>query len=212
MRLWQEGTHYRGWRVSSSVGKMLVASLLAAVAVGTVGCGKKNQRADRNIHGPTFETDADGNMVRRFDINGDDVPDVTKTFKDVPDENDPSVTHARMIKKEVDVNSSGNVGMRRSYNERGDLTLEELDTDLDGVIDTVNHIDGGNVVRKDKLDPTTGAIVVSRYYAGGTLQRVEQDTTGDGKVDYWEFYEEGVLDRIGRDVNGDGRADTWQRR
>lgn len=190
-----------------------MAALAVVLLAAGVGCGKKGQKKDDlAVQGPTFQTDEDGNLVRRFDIDGDDKPDVTKTFKQVPDPADPSVTNAMMIKKEVDVNSSGSVGMRRSYNDNGDLILEELDLDLNGKIDTVNHIDNGTVVRKDKIDEETGAIIASHFYTDGNLQRVEQDKNGDGKVDYWEFYEQGVLDRIGYDLNEDGRADTWQRR
>lgn len=187
-------------------------TVLALVVIGLAACGKRNSKDDYAITGPTFERDEDGNLVRKFDIDGDSKPDVTKTFKEFPSADDPSVTESRMIKKEVDVNSDGNINMRRLYNEVGDLMREEVDTDLDGRIDVINHIDNGNLVRKDLLDPETGEVVVSRFYFDGNIQRVEQDTNDDTKVDYWEFYEQGVLDRIGRDLNGDGRADTWQRR
>lgn len=192
---------------------MRVWKLIVVVSlVGAVGCGKKDKKDDFAITGPTFSRDEDGNLVRQFDIDGDDQPDVTKTFKETPDPEDPSVTKSALIKKEVDVNSDGKVNMRRTYNELGALMLEEVDTDLDGRMDVVNHIDNGNLVRKDLLDAASGTILASRFYFEGSIQRVEQDTNNDDKVDYWEFYEQGVLDRIGRDLNGDGRADTWQRR
>lgn len=186
--------------------------MMVVLVCGTFACGKKNRKDDFTITGPTFERDADGNLVRKFDIDGDDKPDVTKTFKEVADPDDPSVTKSRLIKKEVDVNSDGKINMRRTYNELGALMLEEVDTDLDGRMDVINHIDNGNLVRKDLLDQGSGVVLTSRYYFEGNIQRVEQDTNHDSKVDYWEFYEQGVLDRIGRDLNGDGRADTWQRR
>ncbi len=186
--------------------------LVGLVAMGLAACSKKNTKDDFTISGPTFERDADGNLVRKFDIDGDAKPDVTKTFKEFPDPDDPSVTQSRMIKKEVDVNSDGKINMRRTYNELGALMLEEVDTDLDGRMDVTNHIDNGNLVRKDLLEQESGTVLTSRFYYDGALQRVEQDTNSDAKVDYWEFYEQGVLDRIGRDLDGDGRADTWQRR
>lgn len=186
--------------------------MMVALLVASVGCSKKNKKDDFAITGPTFERDEDGNLVRKFDIDGDEKPDVTKVFKEVQDPDDPSATESRLIKKEVDVNSDGNINMRRTYNELGALMMEEVDTDLDGKFDVINHIDNGNLVRKDVLDPDSGLILTSRFYFDGNLQRVEQDTNSDEKVDYWEFYEQGVLDRIGRDLNGDGRADTWQRR
>lgn len=188
----------------------LFATLIALLLLG--GCGKKDKKDDLAISGPTFTRDEEGNLVRHFDIDGDEKPDVTKTFKDFPDPADPSATKSRIYKKEVDVNSDGKVDLRRMYNEAGQLMQEEVDTDLDGRIDVVNHIDNGNLVRKDILDPESGVVLASRYYFDGSIQRVEQDTNNDSKVDYWEFYEQGVLDRIGRDLNGDGRADTWQRR
>ena len=199
--------------VRSRVFSMRVWKLMVVVSlVAAVGCGKKDKKDEFTITGPTFTRDEEGNLVRHFDIDGDDKPDVTKTFKETPDPDDPSVTKSALIKKEVDVNSDGKVNMRRTYNELGALMLEEVDTDLDGRMDVINHIDNGNLVRKDLLDATSGTILASRFYFEGSIQRVEQDTNDDDKVDYWEFYEQGVLDRIGRDLNGDGRADTWQRR
>jgi hypothetical protein len=178
-----------------------------------LGCGNKAQEEDEfEVAGPKFSRDEEGNIVREFDIDGDDKPDVTKVFAEYPDPDDPSVMRQRLIRKEVDVNSDGNVNMRRSYNEDGELMLEEADTDLDGTIDVVRHIDNGQLIQKDLLDPESGVVLASRYYFDGEIQRVEKDTDRDDKVDYWEFYEQGVLDRIGRDLNGDGRADTWQRR
>lgn len=183
------------------------------VALPLVACGDKGETEEEiTITGPTFSRDADGNIVRKFDIDGDKKPDVTKTFKETPDPDDPSIMQQRLLKKEVDVNSDGNINMRRIYNEAGELMLEEVDSDLDGTMDVINHIDNGNLVRKDILDPATGIVLASRYYHDGTIQRVEKDTDSDEKIDYWEFYEQGVLDRIGRDLNADGRADTWQRR
>ena len=191
--------------------RILALILIALFAVPIVGCKKKNKKDEFNIAGPTFARDEDGNLVRMFDIDGDDQPDVTKTFKEVEDPEDPTTTRSRIIKKEVDVNSDGKINMRRTYNEFGQLMLEEVDTDLDGDIDVVNHIDNGNLIQKDLVE-ADGKISTRRYYYDGALQRVETDTNGDEKVDYWEFYEGGVLDRIGRDLNGDQRADTWQRR
>ena len=88
---------------------------------------------------------------------------------------------------------------------------EEVDLDLDGKADVINHVDNKRVVLKEMLDGD-GKVVGSRYYDADTIQRVEKDTTKDGKIDYWEFYEQGILDRIGRDVNADGRADSWTTR
>lgn len=174
----------------------------------------KKGKADDAIgfQGPTYTRDEEGNIIRKFDIDGDKNTDVTKYFKEYPDPSDPSVMRQRLFKKEVDVNSDGKVNMRREYNEKGQLMREEVDDDLDGRMDVVNHIDSGKLVQKDILDPESGEIVAVRYYWDGEIQRVEKDTDKNGDIDYWEFYEQGVLDRIGRDLNGDKRADTWQRR
>lgn len=155
--------------------------------------------------------DKDGNLVSQSDANQDGETDVWKYFAEAPDPDDPSVTITRMIRKEVDVNFDGQVDMVRSYNELGQLTLEKVDVDLDGDFDYVNHLDNGNLVRREVLD-TEGKMVANRYYADGELQRVEKDRDGNSQPDYWEFYEQGILDRIGQDLNGDGRADTWQTR
>lgn len=195
---------------------MRVWTITVCLVVGSlaVGCGNKKNRQgdDLEIGGPKFSRDEEGNIVREFDIDGDDKPDVTKVFAEYPDPEDPSLTRQRLLRKEVDVNSDGKINMRRIYNEEGQLMLEEADTDLDGKMDVVRHIDSGQLIRKDLLDPESGVVLASRYYRDGELDRVEKDTDRDDKIDYWEFYEQGVLDRIGRDLNGDGRADTWQRR
>jgi hypothetical protein len=192
---------------------LTIGLIAASLAIGCAGKKAAQEAEDElSFGGPTFSRDEDGNVVRKFDIDGDDKTDVTKVFAEYPDPDDPSITRQRLIRKEVDVNSDGNVNMRRLYNEEGELMQEEADTNLDGKMDVIRHIDGGQVVQKDVLDSASGVVVASRYYYEGNLQRVEKDTNQDDKVDYWEFYEQGVLDRIGRDLNGDGRADTWQRR
>lgn len=193
---------------------MITRTIVLFSALAMLTACSKNEAKDENIFGagPTYTRDAEGNIVREFDIDGDDHVDVKKYFKEYPDPEDPSVMRQRLFKKEVDVNSDGKINVRRTYNEEGELKLEELDDDLDGTFDVINHVDGGHLVQKDILEPETGAVVAVRYYWEGELQRVEKDTNNDTETDYWEFYEQGVLDRIGRDLNGDGRADTWQRR
>lgn len=187
-------------------------SILMTLLLVAAACGKNGADDDLAFEGPTYTRDEEGNIVRQFDIDGDNNTDVTKYFKEYPDPEDPSIIRQRIYRKEVDVNSDGKINIRRTYNERGELMLEEVDDDLDGVMDVVNHIDSGKLVQKDLIDGETGQVLAVRYYWDGQIQRVERDTNSDAKTDYWEFYEQGVLDRIGRDLDGDGRADTWQRR
>jgi len=185
--------------------------LLVFAMVWGLGCGGADIPDDELVLGgqTRLKRTDDGHWIQEFDIDGDGRVDVTKILVEYPDPKDPSVTKTRLIEKKVDVNSDGKVNIVRKYNEEGRVMLEEVDTDLDGIPDFRNHLDGGRLVKKEMLT-TKGKISATRYYADGVIQRVEKDTTGDSKVDYWEYYEQGVLDRIGRDLNADGRADTWQ--
>lgn len=192
--------------------KIVVLTLL----VGMIGCGSSSETTneDRLLGGGNstlITRDDDGNLVSQSDANQDGETDVWKYLDEYPDPNDPSVTKTRLVRKEVDVNFDGQINIVRHYNEAGELKLERVDVDLDGIPDYENHLDNGRLVQRDVLGPD-GRVLAMRYYTNGEIQRVEKDTNGDSKIDYWEFYEQGILDRIGQDLNGNGRADTWQTR
>lgn len=193
--------------------------LLAALAVSTqLACSSDKAATKPTKAAPqpqtTEERNAEGQIVRRYDHNGDKRADVTKYLEEYTDPDDPSVTLTRMRKMELDVNSDGKINVVRYYNTAGKVETEQDDLNLDGNIDVVSYYEKGRLVKKDILDGKTGEIVETRYYSNNQLLRVERDTNKDPKkqIDYWEYYEAGVLERIGRDFNDDGRADSWQKR
>lgn len=151
-------------------------------------------------------------IVRAYDGNLDDKPDVIRYLDEVADPEDPSKTIRKLRKMELDVNYDGRIDVIRAYDEAGKLKSEESDVNLDGSPDIISYYDRGALAKKEILEPGTRRVLATRYYAGGNVLRVEKDTNADTKIDYWEYYEQGVLDRIGRDFNGDERADSWQKR
>ncbi len=194
--------------------KLHTAALLATLVLSALACGGSETEEDLNLAelGIGFERDDDGNLVQSKDVNKDGETDVQHIYEEIPDPDDPSVKTMRRLRKYVDVNFDGSFNLVRHYNEDGEVMREEVDSDLDGKFDAINHIDNGKILRKEILDPETGEIIAVRYYDNGELLRVEKDLSGDSKIDYWEYYERGILDRIGRDLNADGRADSWQTR
>lgn len=194
----------------------MTAALVTLTALA--GCADEEaKRADAKLKAPIPRAleesrTEDGLLVRPFDTNGDGEADVVKYFAEKPDPDDPSRLVRSLKRLEMDLNYDGIINVRRTYDQLGKLDTESVDTDLDGRFDSTSHYDGGELTRKQILDPSTGSVVETRYYAGLELIRVERDTTGDSKVDYWEYYDQGILERIGRDFNADGRADSWQKR
>jgi hypothetical protein len=191
----------------------LLALLLVASTVG-IACGGADTEEEEYLNNLSLglQKDEEGNLFQSRDLDRDGTVDVRVFYEELPDEEDPSITTMRKLRKEVDVNDDGKVNLVRHYNDLEKVMREEIDTDLDGRFDAINHIDDGEILRKDVLDPESGNVIASRYYEDGQILRVEKDLSGDSKIDYWEYYERGVLDRIGRDLNADGRADSWQTR
>lgn len=190
---------------------------VAVLGFVAIGCGGKDKKDDANpaeaqIPREQEERMADGQIILKFDNDGDGKADVIKTLEEYPDPDDPAVTLRRTRKMEMDVNSDGKINIIRDYDDAGTLRQESSDTNLDGSIELVAYYEKGKLVKKEHLDPKTGRITDHRYYANGNLLRLERDTNNDDKIDYWEYYTDGTLERIGRDFNGDGRADSWQKR
>lgn len=117
--------------------------------------------------------------------------------------------HKVLICREIDTNLDGIKDVVRRYNEKGESTKEEADTNLDGRIDTWITFAKGHLAEV-KLDTDfDGTVDEWKYFVGGKLARIKRDTNHDGKVDIWEIYQAGKLERIGVDVDGDERVDRW---
>ena len=203
--------------MSSSRSLLPLVAVVAAATAMTVGCSSDRdaQIDDETASGQpsvtTEETD-DGLVAEQIDTNSDGEPDIIRYYEEYQDPRDEDRTRRRIRKMEIDVTNDGTINVRRDYDEFGNVTREENDQNLDGVIDTILEFTGEELSRKILKDDDGQTMIEQRIYYDGQLVRVEQDTSGDGTVDHWEYYEDEVLMRIGRDTNSDGSADTWQMR
>lgn len=111
--------------------------------------------------------------------------------------------------REVDTNLDGVKDTVRFYNEEGQSKEERADTNYDGKIDTWNLFAKGRLaeVRIDRNHD--GHPDEWKVFYDGKLTRVKRDTNFDKKPDTWEMYRKGRLERMGVDLDGDERVDRW---
>lgn len=146
-----------------------------------------------------------GELMREFDLDGDQKPDLWKYYRTGEDGSE------RLARKELDLNHDGRVDVWRYYGDREVLAVEAYDFDFDGQIDQINFYEKGAVVRKERDLSGDGATDLWIFYDQGKIARKERDSTGNGKVDYWEYWEDGQIGRIGEDLDGDGEVDRWSK-
>ena len=88
------------------------------------------------------EMSTDGLLIRRFDLNRDEKPDMVKYYKVLP-------AGEQLVRSEFDLNFDGKPDVWRFYDERKAMVKERIDFDFDGVVDSINHFEAGTVVRKE---------------------------------------------------------------
>jgi hypothetical protein len=113
--------------------------------------------------------------------------------------------------REVDTNLDGRKDLIRSYNDKGEPTEEQADSDYDGRFETTIRFAKGRIAHVAIDKDGDGTPEETRYYLQGRLSRVQRDTNRDGKPDVWEVYQAGRLERMGVDLDYDGRVDRWNR-
>ncbi len=191
-------------------------AMLVSLLIAAAGCGSSNDtRADdesTTAVGMTTGETEDGYIVERLDTEGDGQPDIIRYFEEYRDPRDESRTRRRLRIMEIDVTADGEINVRRHYDEHGNVHREENDLNLDGQMNSTLFFVGGELARKELLDPDGSYVKERRIYYDGQIVRVDTDFSGNGNIDRWEYYEDGVLMRIGTDTVGDGAADTWQLR
>ena len=133
-------------------------------------------------------------------------PNVRRVFQLVGTGED---RHKVLICREVDTNLDGIKDVVRFYNEKGESTREEADTNYDGKIDTRISFSKGHITEVELDTDFDGKFDEWKSYSGGKLSRIKRSTNHDAKVDRWEIYRDGQLERIGVDLDGDGRVDRW---
>lgn len=157
--------------------------------------------------------DGPGYEVTEYDTSGDTTPDVRKLFKTM---GEGSLARLVLVCREADLNGDRRKDIVRLYNDEGRPIREEADRDFDGQIDEITQFTDGRVTLREIDTSGNGLIDTKIFYEAGTPVRAERDTKGQSNVatwqpDRWEYYAEGRTVRIGTDVNGDGKVDRWDR-
>ena len=116
-----------------------------------------------------------------------------------------------LVCREVDTNLDGTKDLVRRYNDQGEASEEQADSNYDGKLDTWIRFAKGRIAQVDVDSNRDESPDETRYYVQGKLSRVQRDTNGDGRPDVWEIYAAGHLERMGVDVDHDGRVDRWNR-
>ena len=114
-----------------------------------------------------------------------------------------------LVCREVDTNLDGVKDTVRRYNEEGQAKEELADSNYDGKIDTWIVFAKGRLAEV-RLDHNRDGVPDEwKTYADGKLVRIKRDTNFDGKPDTWEMYQKGRLVRAGVDEDHDERVDRW---
>ncbi len=191
----------------------LLAGGVVMVLGSAPGCTKDRtlEKTGAELGMLASEVNDAGNVVERFDLNGDRKADVWKVFKEIAPPDKPKERRRLLIRKDVDLNYDAKVDVREFYDEAtGELGRVEMDFDFDGKIDAVDVYKDGRRVRREVDFSFDGrADLVKHYDDEGKLATKERDTDRDGKVDTWEYFEDGKLVRVGRDRDGDGKPEYF---
>ncbi len=157
--------------------------------------------------------DGAGFEVTEYDTSGDNSPDVRKLFQTM---GEGSLARLVLVCREADLNGDGRKDIVRLYTDEGRPMREEADRDFDGRIDKVTHFTNGRVSLQEIDTSGNGMIDTKILYENGQPERAERDmanrsTASKWKPDRWEYYADGRTVRIGTDLNGDGKVDRWDR-
>ncbi len=195
-------------------GAMKMHHLFICIAVIAVGCGGAagkagstggpgaGQTMGRVDDGAKCETENRSESL--VDLNQDGTPDVRKVYL-------ASETTKVLVCREADLNFDGTKDIFVFFDQKGQISRDEVDLDYDGSIDIISTYAKGKVVKQEIDTNSDGLVDRIRHLEADVPVRVEGDTDGDRRIDYWEYYEAGRLIRIGVDEDGDGRADNWSR-
>ncbi len=116
-----------------------------------------------------------------------------------------------LICREVDTNLDGIKDTVRTFNDKGEAQHEEADTDYDGRVDVWMSFVAGRLAEEDVDTNHDGKPDQWKYYTDGKLTRIKRDRNFDGQPDIWEIYNNGKLERMGVDMTFDGHVDRWDR-
>jgi len=201
--------------------------IMVAITVFAVSCstpekkketGQASTQSSAEKHeltakGGKLEFDAKKFVIKKYDINKDQKPDIINVFKKVPVKDGKRGEYDLQINvKMMDLNRDTKIDVWRFFDENGAVVKEELDLDFDGKIDAVDYYLNGIVRRREvdfQFDEKTD--IWKHFDEKGQLMLFEADQSGDGKSDYWEHYKNAVIERIEKDTDGDGKPDIFKR-
>lgn len=157
--------------------------------------------------------DGPGYELTEYDTSGDNTPDVRKLFKIM---GEGTLSRLVLVCREADLNGDRRKDIVRRYTNEGRPLREEADRDFDGRIDEVTHFTDGRVSLQEIDTSGNGMIDTKIFYEAGQPVRAERDmanrsTIAEWRPDRWEYYEDGRTVRIGTDIDGDGKVDRWDR-
>jgi len=199
----------------------LVHLVTATLALGAAACGGSSGEFKSEAPKVTAQKRPDGTIDDRSMCEYKNRPDREASEVAGPGAFQPNVRrvyqvvgsaeerHKVLICREVDTNLDGVKDVVRRYNDKGESTFEEADSNYDGRIDTWITFAKGRLAEVKTDTDGDGKADETKYYAGGKLSRVVRDSNRDGKPDVWEIYREGKLERMGVDVDGDEHVDRW---
>jgi hypothetical protein len=184
---------------ASRLGRVAIwFSLMGSIAACAGKSGNESFTAGVLSEAPN----ADGLIAQQIDLNADGQMDVTNYFRERDD------APRLLVMKEMDLNWDGRIDVRTWFEPDGAIEREEMDGDFDGIVDWVDHYQGGTRVTSDIDTDNDGKFDLFKTYEQGRVRSKERDTNGDDKIDYWEYLDsEGNVTKTGRDVDGDGVMD-----
>jgi len=188
-----------------------VRLLLGTAIVAMVACGGKRSNSTSDAYTSKVSeamNDTTGLVEQSVDLDANGTVEIKNFFRE-------RAEAARLlVRKELDMNRDGRFDVISFFDDDGELTREEMDSDYDGAFDWTDHYQDGVRVMSEYDTDADGAPNVFKYYVRNddgvvVLDRKERDEDGDGKIDVWErFNDAGEVIRTGRDTDGDGRMDV----
>ncbi|HHO51551.1 MAG TPA: hypothetical protein ENK18_11925 [Deltaproteobacteria bacterium] len=182
--------------------------ILALLLALSMGCPKNKGGSSEAYVSRISERvlQEEGLVEQEVDLDANGASDIRNYYRERAD------APRLLVRKELDLNRDGKFDVITIFDEDGNLSREDMDSDYDGQFDWTDHYKKGLRVMSEYDTDGDGKPNVFKYYIQGDdklmhLDRKERDEDGDGKIDVWERFLDGVVVRTGRDTDGDGKVD-----
>lgn len=201
-------TRFRGFAAGAppfALAPVVFALLAACGGDKSDAKAPESARAEALQHEDCSES---GNRVEALDTNGDGKPDIKRVL---------DKSSGKELCRIGDLNHDGKPEMYEYFDASGVVRRREFCYDDTGVVNAIEHYEGGKLVRReydasglhridtwDFFDPSVAPD--PKTGRPGHPARRERDTTGDGHVDQWWTWN-GDKITIAVDSTGDGKPD-----